>query len=70
MLVYNFQALRAEQDKILEKRKKEEEERLRKEVEDRKQREQEEKYKRLQEAENRRQIILQAQKVNQNWRIL
>ena len=59
-----FQALREQEEKRLAEKKRQEEERRMREAEEKKQREQEEKMRRLEEAERKRQLMLQAQKVN------
>lgn len=60
--VFNMKVSRAEEEKRMAQRKKEEEERRVREVEEKKQREIEEKRQRLEEAEKKRQAMLQAMK--------
>lgn len=57
--------MRAEEEKRLAERKKQEEERRQREAEERKQKEIEEKRQRLEEAEKKRQTMMAALKVNQ-----
>lgn len=62
-----MQVARADEEKRLTLKKKEEEERRMREAEEKKQREIEEKRRRLEEAERKRQAMMQSMKVKKYW---
>lgn len=62
LTIFLFQVSRAEEEKRLAQKKKEDEERRVREIEEKKQRDIEEKRQRLEEAEKKRQAMLQAMK--------